>query len=134
MGNLQYFFGVCVAFPVVRVTFWLWERGSYWVVSPTEGHPFFLIPRRIHLLRIVSEPHIPFSFSSLIEFPSMSSPIPSYEQVMMASSHTRLTRPQVFAVAAYSKGFACSAGPGRVLLFDKVEEKDFYHESKEIRV
>lgn len=42
--------------------------------------------------------------------------------------------PQVFAIAAYSKGFACSAGPGRVLLFEKVEEKDFYRESREIRV
>lgn len=42
--------------------------------------------------------------------------------------------PQVFAIAAYSKGFACSAGPGRVLLFEKVEEKDVYRESREIRV
>lgn len=64
----------------------------------------------------------------------MTSPIPSYEQVMTASSHSQLTLPQVFAVAAYSKGFACSAGPGRVLLFEKMEDKDFYHESKEIRV
>lgn len=64
----------------------------------------------------------------------MTSPIPSYEQVMMTSSHSQLTLPQVFAVAAYSKGFACSAGPGRVLLFEKMEDKDFYHESKEIRV
>ncbi|KAF6344214.1 cilia and flagella associated protein 57 [Rhinolophus ferrumequinum] len=71
---------------------------------------------------------------SLIEFPTMTSPIPSYEQVMMASSHSQLTLPQVFAVAAYSKGFACSAGPGRVLLFEKMEDKDFYHESKEIRI
>lgn len=75
-----------------------------------------------------------FSFSSLIEFPTISSPLPSYEQILTASSHSQLTMPQVFAVAAYSKGFACSAGPGRVLLFEKVEEKDFYHESREIRV
>lgn len=75
-----------------------------------------------------------FSFSSLIEFPTMSSPIPSYEQVMMASSYGQLAMPQVFAIAAYSKGFACSAGPGRVLLFEKMEEKDFYRESREIRV
>jgi hypothetical protein len=40
----------------------------------------------------------------------------------------------VFAIATYSKGFACSAGPGRVLLFEKVEDKDFYRESREIRV
>lgn len=45
-----------------------------------------------------------------------------------------MSMPQVFAIAAYSKGFACSAGPGRVLLFEKVEDKDFYRESREIRV
>lgn len=45
-----------------------------------------------------------------------------------------MSAPQVFAIAAYSKGFACSAGPGRVLLFEKVEEKDVYRESREIRV
>ncbi|XP_039739223.1 cilia- and flagella-associated protein 57 isoform X2 [Pteropus medius] len=71
---------------------------------------------------------------SLIEFPTISSPLPSYEQIMTASSHSQLTMPQVFAVAAYSKGFACSAGPGRVLLFERTEEKDFYHESREIRI
>ncbi|XP_046518712.1 cilia- and flagella-associated protein 57 isoform X4 [Equus quagga] len=71
---------------------------------------------------------------SLIEFPAVTSPVPSFEQVMMTSSHSQLTMPQVFAIAAYSKGFACSAGPGRVLLFEKMEEKDFYRESREIRI
>ncbi|XP_032157654.1 cilia- and flagella-associated protein 57 isoform X1 [Mustela erminea] len=71
---------------------------------------------------------------SLIEFPTISSPAPSYEQVMLARSLSQLTMPQVFAIAAYSKGFACSAGPGRVLLFEKMEEKDFYRESREIRI
>lgn len=103
-------------------------------MSPTQGQPIFLILSRFYPLRIVSKPYMLFSFSSLIEFPTMTSPIPSYEQVMTASSHSQLTLPQVFAVAAYSKGFACSAGPGRVLLFEKMEDKDFYHESKEIRV
>ncbi|XP_040325824.1 cilia- and flagella-associated protein 57 isoform X2 [Herpailurus yagouaroundi] len=69
---------------------------------------------------------------SLIEFPTISSPVPSYEQVMMASNNSQLPMPQVFAIAAYSKGFACAAGPGRVLLFEKVEEKDIYRESREI--
>ena len=73
-------------------------------------------------------------FSSLIEFPAVTSPVPSYEQVMMTSSHSQLSLPQVFAIAAYSKGFACSAGPGRVLLFEKMEDKEFYRESREIRV
>ncbi|XP_013975095.1 cilia- and flagella-associated protein 57 isoform X12 [Canis lupus familiaris] len=70
---------------------------------------------------------------SLIEFPTISSPVPSHEQVILASGHSQLVLPQVFAIAAYSKGFACSAGPGRVLLFEKMEEKDFYRESREIR-
>uniref|UniRef100_H2N7Q7 Cilia- and flagella-associated protein 57 n=1 Tax=Pongo abelii TaxID=9601 RepID=H2N7Q7_PONAB len=71
---------------------------------------------------------------SLIEFPPVSSPLPSYEQMVAASSHSQTSMPQVFAIAAYSKGFACSAGPGRVLLFEKMEEKDFYRESREIRI
>ncbi|XP_006886680.1 PREDICTED: WD repeat-containing protein 65 [Elephantulus edwardii] len=71
---------------------------------------------------------------SLIEFPSPSSPVPSIEQAAPASSNSELSLPQVFAIAAYSKGFACSAGQGRVLLFEKIEDKDFYRESREIRV
>uniref|UniRef100_A0A2K6FMU8 Cilia and flagella associated protein 57 n=1 Tax=Propithecus coquereli TaxID=379532 RepID=A0A2K6FMU8_PROCO len=69
---------------------------------------------------------------SLIEFPPTSSPVPSYERVVGASSHSSLAMPQVFAIAAFSKGFVCSAGPGRVLLFEKLEDKDFYRESREI--
>ncbi|XP_054576786.1 cilia- and flagella-associated protein 57 isoform X2 [Eptesicus fuscus] len=71
---------------------------------------------------------------SLIEFPTLSSPVPSFEQILETNSHSQQSMPQVFAIAAYSKGFACSAGPGRVLLFEKMEEKDFYHESREIRI
>ncbi|XP_012872235.1 PREDICTED: cilia- and flagella-associated protein 57 [Dipodomys ordii] len=71
---------------------------------------------------------------SLIEFPPISSPVPSFEQVTTTASHNQLPMPQVFAIATYSKGFACSAGPGRVLLFEKVEEKDSYRESREIRI
>ncbi|XP_060235695.1 cilia- and flagella-associated protein 57 [Meriones unguiculatus] len=71
---------------------------------------------------------------SLIEFPPPSSPVPSIEQVVTATDSRQMAMPQVFAIAAYSKGFACSAGPGRVLLFEKVEDKDFYRESREIRI
>ncbi|XP_048671545.1 cilia- and flagella-associated protein 57 isoform X4 [Marmota marmota marmota] len=71
---------------------------------------------------------------SLVEFPPVSSPVPSFEQIVTTSSHNQLVMPRVFAIAAYSKGFACSAGPGRVLLFEKIEEKDFYRESREIRI
>eukprot|EP00075_Anas_platyrhynchos_P029288 XP_027318541.1 cilia- and flagella-associated protein 57 isoform X2 [Anas platyrhynchos] len=42
--------------------------------------------------------------------------------------------PQISAVAAYSKGFACSCSPGVVLLFEKTEEKEVYKESQEIWV
>lgn len=42
--------------------------------------------------------------------------------------------PQVTAIKAYSKGFACSAGPGTVCLFEKTEEKCSYRQIKEIRV
>ncbi|NXE75828.1 CFA57 protein, partial [Cochlearius cochlearius] len=40
--------------------------------------------------------------------------------------------PQISAVAAYSKGFACSPSPGVVLLFEKTKEKEVYKESQEI--
>uniref|UniRef100_A0A8C9LBG8 Cilia and flagella associated protein 57 n=1 Tax=Pavo cristatus TaxID=9049 RepID=A0A8C9LBG8_PAVCR len=40
--------------------------------------------------------------------------------------------PQISAVAAYSKGFACSSSPGVVLLFEKTNEKEVYKESQEI--
>ncbi|KAM9280350.1 LOW QUALITY PROTEIN: cilia- and flagella-associated protein 57 [Cariama cristata] len=42
--------------------------------------------------------------------------------------------PQIPAVAAYSKGFACSSSPGVVLLFEKTKEKEVYKESQEIRL
>ncbi|XP_061201079.1 cilia- and flagella-associated protein 57 isoform X1 [Neopsephotus bourkii] len=40
--------------------------------------------------------------------------------------------PQISAIAAYSKGFACSSSPGIVLLFEKTREKELYEESQEI--
>ncbi|NXN29526.1 CFA57 protein, partial [Nycticryphes semicollaris] len=42
--------------------------------------------------------------------------------------------PQISAIAAYSKGFACSCSPGVVLLFEKTKEKEVYKESQEIRI
>ncbi|XP_028832352.1 cilia- and flagella-associated protein 57 isoform X2 [Denticeps clupeoides] len=42
--------------------------------------------------------------------------------------------PRVSAIVGYSKGFACSAGPGTVCLFEKTEERDAYHKTKEIRI
>ncbi|XP_029815632.1 LOW QUALITY PROTEIN: cilia- and flagella-associated protein 57 [Manacus vitellinus] len=40
--------------------------------------------------------------------------------------------PQISAVAAYSKGFACSPSPGVVLLFEKTKGQEAYEESQEI--
>ncbi|XP_064153500.1 cilia- and flagella-associated protein 57-like isoform X1 [Anguilla rostrata] len=40
----------------------------------------------------------------------------------------------VTAIAAYSKGFACSAGPGLVYLFQKTKDTDIYRISREIRI
>ncbi|XP_071420692.1 cilia- and flagella-associated protein 57 isoform X1 [Pithys albifrons albifrons] len=40
--------------------------------------------------------------------------------------------PQISALAAYSKGFACSPSPGVVLLFEKTKENEDYEEGQEI--
>ncbi|KAM3668616.1 cilia- and flagella-associated protein 57 [Ammospiza maritima maritima] len=40
--------------------------------------------------------------------------------------------PQISAVAAYSKGFACSPSPGVVLLFEKTSEEEAYEERQEV--
>ncbi|KAL6489815.1 hypothetical protein MHYP_G00001600 [Metynnis hypsauchen] len=42
--------------------------------------------------------------------------------------------PRVTAITAYSKGFACSAGPGTVCIFEKTEEKDNYRRTREIKI
>ncbi|XP_036822584.1 cilia- and flagella-associated protein 57 isoform X1 [Oncorhynchus mykiss] len=42
--------------------------------------------------------------------------------------------PRITAITSYSKGFACSAGPGTVCLFEKTEEKDNYRKTREIRI
>ncbi|XP_072543115.1 cilia- and flagella-associated protein 57 isoform X2 [Salminus brasiliensis] len=44
------------------------------------------------------------------------------------------TLSRVTAITAYSKGFACSAGPGTVCLFEKTEEKDGYRKTREIKI
>ncbi|NXV71523.1 CFA57 protein, partial [Atlantisia rogersi] len=49
-----------------------------------------------------------------------------------ACSSQQDSLPQISAVAAYSKGFACSPSPGVVLLFEKTKEKEIYKEIKEI--
>ncbi|XP_075472167.1 cilia- and flagella-associated protein 57 isoform X2 [Ascaphus truei] len=41
---------------------------------------------------------------------------------------------RISAILPYSKGFLCSAGPGRVCMFEKVEDKDLYKRSINIRI
>ncbi|NXX79282.1 CFA57 protein, partial [Urocolius indicus] len=56
----------------------------------------------------------------------------SYALASEDSGSQRDCLPQISAVAAYSKGFACSPSPGVVVLFEKTKEKQVYKESKEI--
>ncbi|KAM8930502.1 cilia- and flagella-associated protein 57 [Pelodytes ibericus] len=37
-------------------------------------------------------------------------------------------------ILAYSKGFLCSAGPGKVCMFEKVEDKELYKRNRDIRI
>ncbi|XP_027693938.1 cilia- and flagella-associated protein 57 isoform X3 [Vombatus ursinus] len=71
---------------------------------------------------------------SLIEFPAPGSPDLSSEQLFVEKRESQNVMPQVSAIAPYSKGFACSAGLGRVLLYERMEDKDQYRESREIRI
>ncbi|XP_030311238.1 cilia- and flagella-associated protein 57 isoform X1 [Calypte anna] len=74
----------------------------------------------------------PEEYESLYSFTPCSSSDVSY---VLASEDNGLQKdslPKICAVAAYSKGFACSATPGVVLLFEKTKEKEVYKESQEI--
>lgn len=42
--------------------------------------------------------------------------------------------PRITAIVSSSKGFACSAGHGVVVVYEKTEDKDSYKKSREIRV
>ncbi|XP_076813301.1 cilia- and flagella-associated protein 57-like [Clavelina lepadiformis] len=41
---------------------------------------------------------------------------------------------QITSIVAHSKGFACSGGAGMVHLFEKTDEKDFYHKTRLIKI
>ncbi|XP_065124868.1 cilia- and flagella-associated protein 57 [Paramisgurnus dabryanus] len=53
---------------------------------------------------------------------------------MLPISSATSVLPRVTAIVGYSKGFVCSAGPGTVYLFEKMEEKDQYKKTKEIKI
>ena len=40
----------------------------------------------------------------------------------------------ITAIVAYSKGFACTCGPGSVHIFEKTDDREFYRKTREIRV
>ncbi|KAL3868099.1 hypothetical protein ACJMK2_040935 [Sinanodonta woodiana] len=44
------------------------------------------------------------------------------------------THLQVTAVVAYSKGFACACGLGRVYLYEKTDDRDYFRKSREIHI
>ncbi|XP_063795375.1 cilia- and flagella-associated protein 57 [Pseudophryne corroboree] len=41
---------------------------------------------------------------------------------------------RIHSVSAYSKGFLCSGGPGRVCIFEKVEDRELYKRGRNIRI
>ncbi|XP_063283718.1 cilia- and flagella-associated protein 57-like [Pelobates fuscus] len=49
-------------------------------------------------------------------------------------SASALSSVQIHAILPYSKGFLCSAGPGKVCMFEKVEDKELYKRSHDIRI
>ncbi|NXW55507.1 CFA57 protein, partial [Eurystomus gularis] len=56
----------------------------------------------------------------------------SYELAYEEDGLQQDSLPQISALVAYSRGFACSSSPGVVLLFEKTKEKEVYKESQEI--
>ncbi|NWX48456.1 CFA57 protein, partial [Steatornis caripensis] len=70
-------------------------------------------------------------YESLYAFPSHGSAV-SCELASEDNGSQQDSLPQISAVAAYSKGFACSSSPGVVLVFEKTKEKEVYKESQEI--
>uniref|UniRef100_A0A8C5TMF2 Cilia and flagella associated protein 57 n=1 Tax=Malurus cyaneus samueli TaxID=2593467 RepID=A0A8C5TMF2_9PASS len=56
----------------------------------------------------------------------------SSEPAFEDSDSKQHSLPQISAVAAYSKGFACSPSPGVVLLFEKTVEQELYEEKQEV--
>ena len=86
---------------------------------------------------IAADKHIlccPSLFLSLYALPACISSDVSCGLASEDNGSQQNALPQISAVAAYSKGFACSSSPGVVLLFEKTKEKEIYKESQEIWV
>lgn len=46
----------------------------------------------------------------------------------------QMDMPRITVITAYSKGFACTAGPGTVLLYERTEEREGYRKTRKITV
>ncbi|KAM9364883.1 cilia- and flagella-associated protein 57 [Pholidichthys leucotaenia] len=55
------------------------------------------------------------------------------KRIKDASADEDAAAPRITAILSYSRGFACSMGPGTVCLFEKME-KDGYRKSREIKI
>ncbi|KAM9326708.1 cilia- and flagella-associated protein 57 [Gastrophryne carolinensis] len=51
-----------------------------------------------------------------------------------ASDSTGSSPVRINTILAYSKGFLCSGGPGRVCMFEKVEERELYKRGRNIQI
>uniref|UniRef100_A0A7M4FJ19 Cilia and flagella associated protein 57 n=1 Tax=Crocodylus porosus TaxID=8502 RepID=A0A7M4FJ19_CROPO len=82
----------------------------------------------------IEKDELPKDSESLLEFVTGGSPDLANELVLEGDAPQQVSLPHISAIAAYSKGFACSAGSGVVLLFEKTEDKEGYREIREIRI
>ncbi|XP_068095524.1 cilia- and flagella-associated protein 57 [Hyperolius riggenbachi] len=55
-------------------------------------------------------------------------------RVLSAIDSTSSSPLRINAILAYSKGFLCSGGPGRVVMFEKVEDRELYKRGRNIRI
>ncbi|CAH2310484.1 cilia- and flagella-associated 57 [Pelobates cultripes] len=100
--------------------------------SPPVPFPFRAIYRLYHSSPVpFTSCAIPLFYQPLpVPYTSRTSPLPS----VSALSASALSSVQIHAILPYSKGFLCSAGPGKVCMFEKVEDKELYKRSHDIRI
>lgn len=55
-------------------------------------------------------------------------------RVFSAMDSTSSPPVHINAILAYSKGFLCSGGPGRVCMYEKVEDRELYKRGRNIRI
>ncbi|XP_067423843.1 cilia- and flagella-associated protein 57 isoform X2 [Emydura macquarii macquarii] len=130
--------------PESNLAYWMWEKQRMMAIvkADIQNNPVYQSGDLRWETSIeckeppseVEKDELAHESESLIEFPTASSPDLSSELLCEANGQRQASLPKVSAIAAYSKGFACSAGPGIVLLFEKTEEKEGYRENREIRI